>query len=146
MIERFLASPQADDLSRARVLRREIEFVLPWPPDGQASGGRYLHGRLDCLYQDEHGRWRLIDYKSNRVKREHVSQAVDRYELQMLAYALACERALGEPLAACGLELLDPGVEYCFTWDEAARRRKMELITAAMDAPLLADVDDELFA
>jgi hypothetical protein len=148
MIERFLASPRAEELSRARVIRREMEFVLPWPP-GDASHddkfqGRYLHGRLDCLYQDDGGRWWLLDYKSNRIPREDVLQAVERYELQMLAYALACERVLGVPLAACGLELLDPGVEYCFTWDDATRRRKIELITAAMDAPPLADVDGEL--
>jgi ATP-dependent helicase/nuclease subunit A len=142
MIERFLASPRADELSRARAVRREIEFVLAWPPFGDYFHGRYLQGRLDCLYQDERGRWWLLDYKSNRIDRRDVSQAVERYELQMLAYALACERVLGEPLAACGLELLDPGIEYCFTWDEAARRRGIERITAAMDAPAPAEFEE----
>jgi hypothetical protein len=45
-------------------------------------------------------------------------------------------------LAACGLELLDPGIEYCFTWDEAARRRGIERITAAMDAPAPAEFEE----
>jgi ATP-dependent helicase/nuclease subunit A len=138
MIERFLATPRARALAGAAAVRREIEFVLPWPAGPSEAEGRYLHGRLDCLYQDESGLWRLLDYKSNRVSWEDVSRAAEQYELQMLSYSLACERALGAPLAECVLVLLQPGLEHHFAWNEAARRRGADRLNAAINAAVQA--------
>jgi ATP-dependent helicase/nuclease subunit A len=134
MIERFLRSPRAAELAAANVLRREVEFMMPWPLNGDDFEGHYLHGYIDCLYQDPQGHWRLLDYKTNRVAAEDVSLAAKRYELQMLVYSLACERGLGEPLAECALQLLHSGAEYCFEWDAAARRAGMERISAAIES------------
>jgi ATP-dependent helicase/nuclease subunit A len=163
LIERFLKSPRAAALATAPLVRREIEFLLPWPPETSRDathrrrtatsvnaspamrsiaakhqveprfrGSRYLHGYLDCLYQDAHGRWRLLDYKTNRARPGGVS-LVEPYQLQMLAYRLACEQALGEPLTECVLVLLDADREHVFAWDAANERRGVEQITAAMD-------------
>jgi ATP-dependent helicase/nuclease subunit A len=143
MIERFLESPRAEELAGAAVIRREVEFTLPWPPEGGAFTGRYLYGKLDCLYQDARGQWRLLDYKSNRVSRQAVLEATGRYELQMLAYSLACERVLGAPLAECTLVLLDPCVEYHLSWDAASRRRGIESISAAIEAATTAPAEVE---
>ena len=52
--------------------------------------------------------------------------------MQMLAYRLACEQALGEPLAECALVLLHPQVVKPLTWDAAAERRGIDRITAAI--------------
>ncbi len=147
LVERFLKSPRAAQLAAARIVRRELEFLLPWPPPSPAlpargrepeerGVGRYLHGFIDCLYQDAAGRWRLIDYKTNRVAASQVSQVVDQYELQMLAYRLACEQTLGEPLAECTLVLLhdDDGGEHQYQWDDAAEHRGVDRITAAMNS------------
>lgn len=134
MIERFLRSPRATELTASDVIRREVEFLLPWVPAGAGYDGRYLHGYLDCLYQDPQGRWRLLDYKTNRATADNVREVARRYELQMLVYTLACERALGQPLAECTLQLLDAGAEYSFQWDAAERRSGMDRITAAMES------------
>jgi ATP-dependent exoDNAse (exonuclease V) beta subunit len=91
-----------------------------------------LHGYIDCLYQDAAGQWRLIDYKTNRVAAAQVSQVVESYRLQMLAYRLACEQALGEPLAECSLVLLDPGLTHAMPRDDAAERRGIQEITDAI--------------
>jgi ATP-dependent exoDNAse (exonuclease V) beta subunit len=108
--------------------------MLPWTVGAGGFVGRYLHGFIDCLYQDMHGRWRLLDYKTNRARAGDVPQLVRRYELQMLVYSLACERALGAPLAECTLVLLDPGIEHSFAWDAAARERGIVRLDAAIQS------------
>lgn len=138
MIERFLDSPRAAELAAATLVRREVEFLLPWPPEG-AYDNRYMHGYIDCLYQDAQGRWRLLDYKTNRTPAGGVGELARKYELQMLVYALACERALGVPLAECVLQSLDSGGEKAFTWDAAARRSGADRITAAMQSLMVVD-------
>jgi ATP-dependent helicase/nuclease subunit A len=134
VVEQFLSTPRARQLAEAKVVRRELEFLLPWPPHQAETHGRYLHGYLDCLYQDAAGRWRLIDYKTNRAAAGEVSQVAGQYELQMLAYRLACEQALNQPLAECTLVLLHAGAEHAYRWTEAAERRGVEQITAAITA------------
>jgi ATP-dependent helicase/nuclease subunit A len=115
-------------------VRREIEFLLPWPIAGADGDGRYLHGYIDCLYQDAQGRWRLLDYKTNRASVENAAAVAQGYELQLLVYTLACEKSLGEPLAECTLVLLDPGTEHAFAWDAAARRKGADRLTDAMQS------------
>jgi ATP-dependent helicase/nuclease subunit A len=154
LVERFLQTPLAAELAEAPVVRRELEYLLPWPPATRQSGalprggkagsggnaparaaselGVYLHGYIDCLSQDAAGRWRLIDYKTNRVAPADVPRLAERYELQMLAYRLACEQALGEPVAECVLVLLHPGLLLPISWDAAAERRGIERIDAAI--------------
>ncbi|MBA3480464.1 MAG: UvrD-helicase domain-containing protein [Pirellulales bacterium] len=134
MIEPFLHSPRAAELAAATVVRREVEFLLPWPIDAADGEGRYLHGYIDCLYQGADGRWRLLDYKTNRATIENAGAVARSYESQLLVYALACEQALGEPLAECTLVLLDPGTEHAFAWDAAARRKSAARLTAAMQS------------
>src|SRR5690606_33623898 len=109
LVERFLRTPRAAELAASPVVRREVEFLLPCAPAEEPTVGRYLHGFIDCVYQDAHGRWRLLDYKTNRLAAGGVKELADRYELQMMVYALACEQALGESLAECALIALATG-------------------------------------
>jgi ATP-dependent helicase/nuclease subunit A len=134
MIGRFLQSPRASELAAAKVVRPELEFVLPWPPGAGGPEGRYFHGYIDCLYQDAAGAWRLLDYKTNRVTAGNVPEMANRYELQMLVYVMACEAALGQPLAECAIQWLHSGKEHSFCWDAAERRRGVERLTAAIES------------
>jgi hypothetical protein len=52
--------------------------------------------------------------------------------MQMLVYALAVERILKCPPAELVLCFLAPGVEHRFPWDDAARRRVLELVDQAL--------------
>jgi ATP-dependent helicase/nuclease subunit A len=127
MLERFAASPRAKHLAAARTIHREIEFLLAWPPQC------HLHGYIDCLYQDAEGRWQLVDYKTTKATSADVARLAKQYEMQMYVYALAAERALGQPPADLALYFLRPGTEHVFQWNAAARRAATELVQSAID-------------
>jgi ATP-dependent helicase/nuclease subunit A len=138
LVEQFLASPRAADLATAKVVRREVEFLLPWPPNGDQPTQRYFHGYIDCLYQGADGPWRLLDFKTNRVTAENLAAVANQYELQLLVYTLAIEQALGEPPAEVALLLLDDGREHSFKWVDSDRRKGLRQIDAAMASLLSA--------
>jgi len=131
MLTHFLASPRAKQLRSARQMRREVEFLLPWPPKG-ASDGRYLHGFIDCLYQDESGQWRLLDYKTNHLDSSGVQTVAQQYEMQLFVYAQACEEALGQRPVECTIHFLRSGAEFQFGWDDAATARATQLASDAI--------------
>jgi len=160
MIRRFLESPRAAEIASASTAHRELEFLLAWPPcstaapscstaaPGREESSRqpgaavlrrpepiYFQGFIDCLYCDSSGRWKVIDYKTNRVAPESLAAAAAGYEMQMLLYGLAVERILGVPPAELTLCFLRPGLEYSFPWNDSARRRVVELIDAALSRP-----------
>ena len=123
----FSGVARAAGIASAKEVYRELEFLLPWPPEGPRAGGRYLQGFVDCLYCDAGGRWRVVDYKTNRVARERIGTAASAYEMQMLVYALAVERILKCPpaeLALCFLapvlSITSPGTtppgDACWNW------------------------------
>jgi ATP-dependent helicase/nuclease subunit A len=132
MIRRFLGSPRGAEIKRARLLHRELEFLLAWPPGNSQPGARYLQGFIDCLYQDPNGRWILLDYKTNAVSAATIDAVAAEYEMQMLLYALAVEQILGAPPAELVLHFLRPGLEYGFGWDATARDRVVGLVNQAL--------------
>jgi ATP-dependent exoDNAse (exonuclease V) beta subunit len=135
MVRRFLASPRAVELAAAREIHSELEFLLAWPPGERWPGGRFLQGFIDCIYRDASGGWRLIDYKTNRgVTPETLAAKAAPYEMQMLVYALAAETILKVPPVELALCFLQPGLEHHFPWDDAARRRVVELVNNAIQA------------
>jgi len=134
LIGRFLNSPRAEQLAEARQILREVEFILPWPLDQSPYRGRYLHGYMDCIYQAATGEWHLLDYKSNRIDAQGVSQAAEHYKLQMFVYGLASERSLGVAPVECVLHFLHPGAEAGFQWQNSERSAMASLIDQAIDA------------
>jgi ATP-dependent helicase/nuclease subunit A len=128
MIGRFLTSPRAAQIAAAEEVHRELEFLLAWHPDNPQSGGRYLQGFIDCLYRDSAGQWRIIDYKTNNITAKTLRQEAEKYEMQMLVYALAAEKILKQPPVELALCFLRPGLEYHFDWNENARKRVVEMV------------------
>lgn len=126
IVERFLKSNRAAEIAAAQCVLREVEFLLPWPDD---SSPRYLHGFIDCLYQDTNDQWHLIDYKSNQITMEGVPNLAITYEMQMFVYTLACERSLGIRPCETTVCFLRPGLEHSFLWNMAQR----ESMTAAVN-------------
>ena len=43
--------------------------------------------------------------------------------MQLYVYAMAAEQALGTPPTELVLQLLRPGIEHMFPWNDTARRR-----------------------
>ena len=135
LVEAFLRSPRAEQIASAPVVRKEVEFVVACPPGaGQSPAGRYLHGFIDCLYQDAAGGWHLVDYKSNQVTAEGVARLAEHYRMQMYVYALACRQAQGVWPVECVLHFLRPGVDFAFTWDEATGNELAAQIDEAIEA------------
>jgi len=134
LIEQFLASPRCGALRAADRCERELDFIMRWPLEVNAPPRCYLQGVIDCLYQDESGQWHLLDYKTNQVTSERIAAEAAEYEAQMLIYALAVEQVLDEPPASLVLHFLRPGGEHEFPWNDAARRRAIELVEGGIES------------
>lgn len=132
LVSRFLSSPRAGALGRASQLHVELEFLLGWPLDAPAEGGRYLQGFIDCLYADEQGQWYVLDYKTNRVTPRQVPALAEQYRLQLELYCLAAERILKTPPAAAVLHFLAAGVEHTLEWNAAAGRQAVAALGRAL--------------
>jgi hypothetical protein len=133
MVSRFAASSRARQLATA-TLHRELEFLLPWGP---VDDGRYIRGYIDCLFQSADGAWRVVDYKTNDVRPADVESTIQRYELQLFVYAMAAEKALGTSPQELVLELLRPGTEHVVPWNDAARRRAIKMVDAAIESAIV---------
>ena len=84
------------------------------------------------LYQDAAGGWHIVDFKTNDVTEANFGEVAANYELQMLVYALAAEKILGCPPQELVLHFLRPGREKAFVWNEAARKRLMEMVQGVL--------------
>ncbi|MBN1688753.1 MAG: UvrD-helicase domain-containing protein [Candidatus Omnitrophica bacterium] len=82
----FLQSPLFEELRRAKVVRKEIPFLL-----NERHG--LIHGVIDVLFQDEKNKWHLIDYKTAVGDEKKVKDS--GYEVQMEIYAYALGTLLG---------------------------------------------------
>ncbi len=140
MIERFAASRHGRQMADAHMLHREVECLLAWPPGHVNGDGAHIRGYIDCLYQDAHGAWQLTDYKTDNIAPADVARAAERYEMQLGVYALAAERALGEPPVELTIHFLRPGTQHVFAWTDAGRRRTIAMVNQAI-ADLITEKD-----
>ncbi len=75
--------------------------------------GVLLDGYIDLLFETPDGELVVVDYKTDALQAgEAIAAAVQRYRLQVAAYALAIEEALQRPVSRCILLFLDPN-EAC---------------------------------
>ena len=108
--------------------------MLEWPPGNPEPGAPYIHGFIDCLYQDGNCQWRIVDFKTNRTDEQSLIADAAYYQMQLFVYALAVEQILGEPPDGTVLCFLRPGLEYHFEWNEKARRRAIEMVDRAISS------------
>jgi ATP-dependent exoDNAse (exonuclease V) beta subunit len=72
-------------------------------PGATELGFRVVHGdcelvgQIDRLYRDERGEWVVLDWKSEAI-RGSLPLDAERHRTQLLAYAWAASRVLGEPV------------------------------------------------
>lgn len=105
-IELFKNSKLFSDMKNARKLYREFRFGVMLParhftrdPEKQAAFGDkkiLLQGVIDCIIEDGEGKLHLVDYKTDRLTREELSDKslaqrtlAKKHELQLSYYALA---------------------------------------------------------
>ena len=107
MIDRMAGTPLWDKLRTARQVQRELPLTL-------GVDGAILRGQIDMIFEDDQGRWHVVDYKSDRVNESTVAGHAQSYRLQMLLYALAAWRHTGTPPAQATLYFLRAGLTHSF--------------------------------
>lgn len=117
-IERFFSSDTGERIRRADKVMREFRFSLlcpaeqffPEAPDEELL----LQGVVDCCIEEQ-GKLCIIDYKTDSVTKDTLSETADKYKPQLRAYAYAMERILKKPVSSCILCFLRSGLKYEFT-------------------------------
>lgn len=98
MVARFLASPLAERIRRARQVWREYRFALLTDAalyDPEAAGEELLlQGVVDCAFEPEEGGLVVVDFKTDHVFGDALSERARRYRQQLEAYALALGKVL----------------------------------------------------
>ncbi|PKM74329.1 MAG: helicase-exonuclease AddAB subunit AddA [Firmicutes bacterium HGW-Firmicutes-16] len=109
----FFASDTGARIKAADMVHREKRFSLLCPagmffPKG-GNESVLLQGVVDCCIE-EAGCLTIIDYKTDFVTQETLSDLTEHYRKQLLAYAYAMSRILGNPVSSCLLCFLRAGL------------------------------------
>lgn len=117
LIGRFLATPLAERLARARDVRHEAPFAFLLPGAGERAP--LVHGRLDVVARERGGRLLIVDYKTDRLAEgDDPAELVERqHATQRATYALAGLRSGARVVEVvyCLLERPDEPVAATFT-------------------------------
>ncbi|MGH7769386.1 MAG: PD-(D/E)XK nuclease family protein, partial [Candidatus Binatia bacterium] len=97
----FFASSVYRELRSSEILGREVPLVMPW-------NGQIMEGVIDLLYEKD-GRLFIADYKTDRVDRNQLAEAVSRYHYQVEIYSEAVHRVLKKEIAGFKLIFLRLG-------------------------------------
>jgi ATP-dependent helicase/nuclease subunit A len=101
ILQRFAGCDVYAELTQARILGREVPLLMPW-------NDRVMEGVIDLVYE-RNGLLYLADYKTDRITREELRLATDRYQRQAEIYSEAARRSLGRDIAAFKLIFLSLG-------------------------------------
>lgn len=113
-LERFLASPLAEDIRQGGNVLREYRFTLlmdarDYDPAASAEDTILLQGVVDCCFETAEG-LTVVDFKTDRVRTaEEVAQRAAHYRPQLAAYSLALEKVLEKPVIRRALYFLNAG-------------------------------------
>lgn len=113
-LDRFLASPLAQEIRQGRNVLREYRFTLLMDAgeyDSAVSGGdrMLLQGVVDCCFETADG-LTVVDFKTDRVfSALEVRQRAEHYRPQLEAYSRALERVLEKKVVRRALYFLAAG-------------------------------------
>ena len=98
-LERFLRSPLAGEIRRAKRLWREYRFTLltgaaDLDPRFASEDQILLQGVVDCCFENESGTLTVVDFKTDRVEGALLQERAEHYRPQLQAYGAALERVL----------------------------------------------------
>lgn len=113
-LERFLASPLAEDIRQGGNVLREYRFTLlmdarDYDPAASEEDTILLQGVVDCCFETAEG-LAVVDFKTDQVRTaEEVAQRAAHYRPQLEAYSLALEKVLEKPVSRRALYFLNAG-------------------------------------
>ncbi len=134
-IEGFLRSPLFQKIKRAKRVRRELRFHASLPatlftadPSLRAAlcdRTLLVQGVIDCILEEEDGRYTLIDYKTDRLtpyelthRKAAEEKLIARHRTQLYYYAEALTRMYGKPPSAVSIYSLPLGDEIAVPFEE----------------------------
>lgn len=94
----FFSTPIGKRFSNAKRLYREVPFTMSMT-DGQGDS-QIIQGIVDCLMEDEEGKWVLVDYKTDQIlpifeeEEKLIEEMTKRYGVQIRIYTEAVEKIL----------------------------------------------------
>lgn len=95
VLARLARSKLFQEMESALVRHHELPFVLAWQ-------GRMLHGAFDALFQDAANIWRVVDFKTDRLRGQPAQEyTLERYGVQMSVYLQAAKMQLGAECVVC---------------------------------------------
>jgi ATP-dependent helicase/nuclease subunit A len=96
---------------QATRLRRELPVYFPNPLAAPTTEDpldiAMVRGRVDLLVPDGDG-WLIVDYKTDRVSGDAMTQRAAEYAAQLHLYRTALTRITGKPVTGCVLVFLHP--------------------------------------
>ncbi|MDO4173351.1 MAG: helicase-exonuclease AddAB subunit AddA [Eubacteriales bacterium] len=114
-IAAFFGSELYQRIRTAEQVRREWKFSILVPakdyyPEAAdfAEENVLMQGVIDCLVETEDGLL-IIDFKTDRVKRQWAAKRAEQYRGQLAAYCRAAHTVFGKPVAGCALFFLHCG-------------------------------------
>ncbi|MEX2461747.1 MAG: helicase-exonuclease AddAB subunit AddA [Paenibacillaceae bacterium] len=95
----FFETAVGQRMLKAKQVLRETPFsyglqageIYPFAPEATRNEMVLIQGVIDCLFEDETGLV-LLDYKTDAVRAEDISQLAERYRVQLELYAKAVEQ------------------------------------------------------
>ncbi|MBP8639751.1 MAG: helicase-exonuclease AddAB subunit AddA [Oscillospiraceae bacterium] len=103
-ISNFFSSDTGNRIKTAKTVHRELRFSQLCAADtffkDTLEEKVLLQGVVDCCIEDK-GSLTIIDYKTDYVTPETLSEATEHYKKQVLAYAHAMSRLFELPVSSC---------------------------------------------
>ncbi len=98
-IARFLQSDVAARIRSSAAVQREYRFSLLYPASAvdasaTADDALLLQGVVDCFFEED-GELVVLDFKTDRIAHEQVSERTEHYRPQLESYAAALMRITG---------------------------------------------------
>lgn len=112
VILKLFSSELGRRIANADKVLREFKFSLLCPADRFFEGGNgenvLLQGVIDCCIEED-GLLTVIDYKTDSVRGDAVSERAKSYEGQLKAYTYALEKMTGKRVKECVLYFIRAG-------------------------------------
>ena len=98
-VMQFFETPIGQRFIHSKKIYREVPFTLS--RTDQDGDPQIVQGIIDCLILDEHDKWVLLDYKTDKISPKFseepalTDEMTDRYGVQLRIYSEAIEVVLG---------------------------------------------------
>ncbi len=93
MLRQFFQSQAYDVLRNAKIIGREIPFLIPIEPTSKTFHASAIRGVMDVVYEID-GRTVIGDYKTSRLMLGHQTDVPEKYRIQAHFYRIALKSVL----------------------------------------------------